>query len=133
MTTTGKNRIMIYGPTLVYSPVLHNIDVHPDHGDCCRCHELGRYSTGKVGQSLPPAFSMPPPRSPDRRQTFDSASAVARVCASTTSKCYPIGTFPLKFIAAMGLDLAQFPIAAFFSMNMRAFARSWWGIDARRG
>src|SRR6516225_8551409 len=28
--------------------------VQPDHGDHCICHELGRYSTGKVGRLLPP-------------------------------------------------------------------------------
>src|SRR5262249_962922 len=37
------------------------MDFHPDPGDCCICHELGRYLTRKVGQSLPPTFSMPPP------------------------------------------------------------------------
>src|SRR5215831_13286952 len=43
---------------LAHNPVLHNIDVHPDHGDCCICHELERYSTSKVEQLLlPPIFS----------------------------------------------------------------------------
>src|SRR5262245_65220676 len=44
-------------PPLVYDPLRHNTDVHPYHGDCCICHELGRYSTGKVGQSLPSTLS----------------------------------------------------------------------------
>src|SRR5215469_8607724 len=44
-------------PELACNPVLHNIDGHPDHGECCICHELGRYSTRKVEQSLPPTFS----------------------------------------------------------------------------
>src|SRR5262249_35620458 len=44
-------------PLLAYNPVRYNIDVHSDHGDCCICHEPGRYSTSKVGQLLPPPFS----------------------------------------------------------------------------
>src|SRR5262245_62566549 len=44
-------------PVLACNPLLHNIDDHPDHGDCYICHELGRYSTRKVEQSLPPTFS----------------------------------------------------------------------------
>src|SRR5215471_2758156 len=31
------------------------MDFYRDHGDCCKCHELERYSTRKVGQSLPPS------------------------------------------------------------------------------
>src|SRR5262249_47334112 len=48
-------------PLLGYNPVRYNIDVHSDHGDCCICHELGRYLTRKARQSFPPAFSIPPP------------------------------------------------------------------------
>ena len=32
----------------------------PDHGDCCRYRELGRYSTGKVRQLSPARFSFRP-------------------------------------------------------------------------
>src|SRR5215467_9617153 len=41
----GQARIMEVGP------------VHPDHGDCCICHELGRCLTRKLGQSQPSTLS----------------------------------------------------------------------------
>src|SRR5262249_51984356 len=48
-------------PSLVHNPVLHNIDFHLGHGECCICHELGRYLTRKVGQSLPSTLSFRSP------------------------------------------------------------------------
>src|SRR6266436_2135910 len=50
-------------PPLAHSPALHTKGAPPDHGDCCICHELRRYSTpsGLLGWS-------PPPQEPSRRQ-----------------------------------------------------------------
>ena len=41
----------------INSPCGVVVSVHPDHGDCCICHELGRCLTRKLVQSLPSTLS----------------------------------------------------------------------------